>query len=69
MFQENEFSFLKESLEKCGLHITVISPSDSIFDAVDERDISIFEKIFSPDSTIDKMLGGKRYKKRCLYYC
>ena len=60
MFQENEFSFLKESLEKCGLHITVISPSDSIFDAVDERDISIFEKIFSPDSTIDKMLGGIR---------
>ncbi len=60
MFQENEFSFLKESLEKCGLHITVVSPSDTIFDAVDERDMSFFERIFSPDTTLDKMLGGIR---------
>ncbi len=58
MFQENEFAFLKESLEKCGLHITVVSPSDTIFDAVDERDISFFEKIFSPDTSLDNILGG-----------
>lgn len=60
MFQENEFSFLKESLEKCGLNITVVSPYDTIFDAVDERNISFFEKIFSSDSTLNNMLGGVR---------
>lgn len=58
MFQENEFTFLKESLEKCGLHITVVSPHDTIFDAVDERDISFFEKIFSPNTTLESLLGG-----------
>ena len=60
MFQENEFTFLKESLEKCGLHITVVSPHDTIFDAVDERDISFFEKIFSPNTTLESLLGGIR---------
>ncbi len=58
MFQENEFNFLRESLEKCGLNITVVSPADTIFDAVDERDIPFFEKIFSPDTTLDSMFGG-----------
>jgi len=58
MFQENEFDFLKETLEKCGLNITVVSPADTIFDAVDERDVTFFEKIFSPDTTLDSMLGG-----------
>ncbi len=60
MFQENEFSFFKESLKKCGLHITLVSPSDTIFEAVDERDVTFFEKIFSPDTTLDSMLGGVR---------
>ncbi len=60
MFQENEFTLLKESLEKCGLHITVVSPHDTIFDAVDERDISFFEKIFSPNTTLESLLGGIR---------
>lgn len=58
MFRKNEFELLKESLEKCGLHITVVSPFDTIFDAVDERDIAFFEKIFSPDTTLEKLLGG-----------
>lgn len=65
MFQENEFDFLKETLEKCGLNITVISPSDTIFDTVDERDIAFFEKLFSPSTTINSMLGG--IKSNTLY--
>lgn len=60
MFQENEFSFLKESLEKCGLNVTVVSPYDTIFDVVDERDISFFEKIFSANTTLDNMFGGMK---------
>lgn len=60
MFQENEFSFLKESLEKCGLNVTVVSPYDTIFDVVDERDISFFEKIFSANTSLDNMFGGIR---------
>lgn len=60
MFQENEFSFFKESLEKCGLNITVVSPYDTVFNVVDERDITFFEKIFSSDTTLDSMLGGIR---------
>ncbi|MBO5420455.1 MAG: helix-turn-helix domain-containing protein [Clostridia bacterium] len=58
MFQENEFSFLKESLEKCGLSVTLVSPNDTVFDIIDERDITFFEKIFSSDTTLDNMLGG-----------
>lgn len=58
MFQENEFEFLKESLEKCGLHITLVSPSDTILDALDERDISFFKRIFPPNITLDNMFGG-----------
>lgn len=60
MFQENEFDLLKESLEKCGLHITVVSPHDTVFDALDGRDIDFFEKIFSPGTTLDNLLGGIR---------
>lgn len=58
MFKENEFAFLKDSLKKCGLNTSVISPSDTIFEAADEESIIVFEKIFSHDITIDNMLGG-----------
>ncbi len=58
MFHENEFSFLKETLEKCGLNVTVVSPCNTIFDIIDERDVTFFEKIFSSDTTLDDMLGG-----------
>ena len=58
VFKKVVVRLLKESLEKCGLNITVVSPRDTIFDAVDERDLSFFEKIFSPDTTLDSMLGG-----------
>ena len=58
MFKENEFAFLKDSLKKCGLNTSVISPSDTIFEAVDEEYIIVFEKIFSHHITIDNMLGG-----------
>ena len=57
MFCENEFDFFKETLKKCGLHVTVISPSDSIFNIFDERDLPIFEKIFSHEVTLDSLLG------------
>lgn len=60
MFQENEFSFLQESIEKCGLNVTVVSPHDTIFDVVDKRDISFFEKIFSANTSLDNMFGGIR---------
>lgn len=58
MFQENEFSFLKETLQKCGLNVSVISLEDTIFDVIDERDIAIYEKLFSRNTTIDSILGG-----------
>lgn len=58
MFQKNEFDFLKESLEKCGLNVTVVSPTDTIFDAVDERDLTFFKQIFAKDVTLDDMFGG-----------
>lgn len=58
MFYENEFDFLKETLEKCGLKVTKVSPSGTIFDTVDESDLQFFEKIFSRDITLDRLLGG-----------
>lgn len=58
MFQENEFDFLRESLEKCGLNIKVASPTDTILDLVDERDLVVFEKIYSHETTLDRMFGG-----------
>lgn len=58
MFQENEFEFLKDSLKKCGFNITVLSPYDTIFDTLDQQEISLFKKIFSSNITLDNMFGG-----------
>lgn len=58
MFHENEFEFLKDAFEKCGLRVTTVSPFSPLLDVVDERDKSFFEKILSHDMTVDKILGG-----------
>lgn len=58
MFQENEFEFFKETLQKCGLSVMVLSPFDTILNIVDERDLPFFEKIFSKESTLESVLGS-----------
>ena len=57
MFQENEFEFLRETLQKCGLSVTMLSPFDTILNNVDEKDLPFFEKIFSRKITLEDMLG------------
>ena len=62
MSWENEFDFLKQSLEKCGLHIDLVSSESSFIEALDERDVAFFERIFSRDMTVDGILGGVKPK-------
>ncbi len=57
MFQENEFEFFRETLQKCGLSVTVLSPFDTFLNNVDEKDLPFFEKIFSRKITLEDMLG------------
>lgn len=57
MYHENEFALLYETLERCGLNVTRSLPNASVFDVIDKRDISFFEKIFSPGTTLDDVIG------------
>lgn len=58
MFQENEFDFFSETLQKCGLSVTLLSPFDTILNAVDKKDLPFFEKLFSREITLENMLGS-----------
>ena len=54
MFKENESDFLKETLEKCGLNITVVSSSDTNL-KIDETKSLTFEEM-SYSTRIKKIL-------------
>ncbi len=57
MYHENEFALLYETLERCGLNVTRSLPDAPIVDVIDKRDVSFFEKIFSPGTTLDDVIG------------
>ncbi len=57
MFYENEFDFLQTALKKCGLGVTFVSPGDTILDIVEEEALPVFEKLFSPEITLEGLFG------------
>lgn len=62
MFHNEEFGLVCDTLKKSRVNVNIVSPSDTVFDVLGEDTKPIFQRIFSKDIPIGKVLGMIRPK-------